>query len=250
MAFRYSASSRAVAAMAAALGKSGWADMHLIGTLKVIATPEALAAVASWEASQHDWLYNPHSLTLWGMIMQQLFKLPLVLEPQPEGGYTITCPLLPGLVTEADTLEEVMPHITDALRALVEGYEDLGRPLPAVLQSLAPDSPFLIEAAIQLEIGWDTGKSLENYESSVAANFLIAAVESHRKWHHPDKGVITSIPDWGSKDLKQGTLRQIIRDLGLDWDDFTNAWRCTGIELRKKFHETRNLIRFRVVIYA
>jgi antitoxin HicB len=85
--------------------------------------------------------------------MQQLFKLPLVLEPQPEGGYTITCPLLPGLITEADTLEEVMPHVADALSALIEAYEDLGRPLPAVLQLLAPDSPFLIETAIQVEIG-------------------------------------------------------------------------------------------------
>jgi antitoxin HicB len=86
------------------------------------------------------------------MIMQQLFKLPIVLDPQPEGGYTITCPLLPGLITEADTLDEVMPHVTDALRALIEGYEDLGRSLPAVLQSLAPDSPFLMDTAIQLEM--------------------------------------------------------------------------------------------------
>jgi mRNA interferase HicA len=46
---------------------------------------------------------------------------------------------------------------------------------------------------------------------------------SHRKWHHPNKGVITSIPDWGNKDLKPGTLRQIIRDPGLDWDEFTKS---------------------------
>lgn len=26
--------------------------------------------------------------------MQQMYKLPLVLDPQPEGGWTITCPLL------------------------------------------------------------------------------------------------------------------------------------------------------------
>ena len=30
--------------------------------------------------------------------MQNIYKLPLVLEPQPEGGYTITCPLLPNLI--------------------------------------------------------------------------------------------------------------------------------------------------------
>ena len=47
--------------------------------------------------------------------MEPIYKLPLVLEPQPEGGYTITCPLLPNLVTEADTLEEVIPHVAVAL---------------------------------------------------------------------------------------------------------------------------------------
>src|SRR5436853_508640 len=56
--------------------------------------------------------------------MQQLYKLPLMVEPQPEGGYTISCPLLPGLNTEADTLDEVVPNVTDALKAIVELYEE------------------------------------------------------------------------------------------------------------------------------
>ena len=64
--------------------------------------------------------------------MEQIYKLPLVLEPQPEGGYTITCPLVPELVTEADTLDEVHSHVADAWAALIEAYEDLGRPLPGL----------------------------------------------------------------------------------------------------------------------
>jgi len=56
--------------------------------------------------------------------MQNIYRLPLVLEPQPEGGYTITCPLLPELITEADTFEEVLPNVSDALTAVVESYED------------------------------------------------------------------------------------------------------------------------------
>jgi antitoxin HicB len=32
-----------------------------------------------------------------------LYKVPLVLEPQPEGGYTVASPLLPELLTEGDT---------------------------------------------------------------------------------------------------------------------------------------------------
>ena len=71
--------------------------------------------------------------------MNNTYKLPLILEPQPEGGYTITCPLLPNLITEADTLEEVVPNISDALAALIETHEDLHKPLPAVLQPLTSE---------------------------------------------------------------------------------------------------------------
>jgi mRNA interferase HicA len=46
---------------------------------------------------------------------------------------------------------------------------------------------------------------------------------SHRKWHNPATGQIAPVPDWGSRDLKVGTLRQIIRQLGLDWEHFQQA---------------------------
>lgn len=66
--------------------------------------------------------------------MENIYKLPLILEPQPEGGYTITCSLLPNLITEADTLEEVIPNISDALSALIEAYQDLGKSFPDLAQ--------------------------------------------------------------------------------------------------------------------
>ena len=53
--------------------------------------------------------------------MDNIYKLPLVLSPQPEGGWAITCPILPGLITEADTLEEVYANVADALEAVIEG---------------------------------------------------------------------------------------------------------------------------------
>ncbi len=45
----------------------------------------------------------------------------------------VTCPLLPELLTEGDTVQEAMLHANDALEAVIEAYEDLGRPLPPVL---------------------------------------------------------------------------------------------------------------------
>jgi predicted RNA binding protein YcfA (HicA-like mRNA interferase family) len=35
-----------------------------------------------------------------------------------------------------------------------------------------------------------------------------------------DPIVVVAVPDWGSKDLKTGTLRGIVKDLGIDWEGF------------------------------
>jgi len=43
---------------------------------------------------------------------------------------------------------------------------------------------------------------------------------SHRKWHNPTNGKVTVAPDWGSKDLAPGTVRAVIRELGILRDDF------------------------------
>ncbi|BAY62120.1 hypothetical protein NIES22_21870 [Calothrix brevissima NIES-22] len=63
-----------------------------------------------------------------------LYKVPLLLTPQPEGGFTVTSPLLPELVTEGNTVEEALTNVKDALAAVVEAYEDLGRLLPINMQ--------------------------------------------------------------------------------------------------------------------
>lgn len=46
---------------------------------------------------------------------------------------------------------------------------------------------------------------------------------SHRVWHNPLNGRIAPLPDWGGKDLKLGTLRAVVKQLGLEWEDFTQA---------------------------
>lgn len=80
--------------------------------------------------------------------MGAVYKLPLVLERQPEGGYTVTSPVLPELITEGDTVEETLSNVADALAAVLEAYADLGRPLPPVLQKVAPDAPIWFETAV------------------------------------------------------------------------------------------------------
>jgi predicted RNA binding protein YcfA (HicA-like mRNA interferase family) len=43
---------------------------------------------------------------------------------------------------------------------------------------------------------------------------------SHTFWRNPATNMITVIPDHGRKDLALGTVRAIIRQLGLSRDDF------------------------------
>lgn len=39
---------------------------------------------------------------------------------------------------------------------------------------------------------------------------------SHRKWFNPDTGKGTTIPDWGQKDLKAGTISAVLKQLGIN----------------------------------
>ena len=77
-------------------------------------------------------------------------KIPLVLEPQPEGGYTVTSPLLPELITEGDTLAEALANVEDALGAVVEIYRDRGRPLPSSLYPEDANGPLSVATIVSV----------------------------------------------------------------------------------------------------
>jgi len=75
-------------------------------------------------------------------------KIPLVLAPQPEGGYTVTSPLLPELHTEGDTADEAVANVQDAVAAVIELYEELGRPLPQSAVVTAASGPVWFETLV------------------------------------------------------------------------------------------------------
>ena len=49
-----------------------------------------------------------------------------VFEPAPEGGYVVTVPALPGLVTEGDTMEQAREMVKDAIRRYIESLAKHG----------------------------------------------------------------------------------------------------------------------------
>lgn len=58
------------------------------------------------------------------------YSFTVLFEPAEEGGYVATCPALPGLVTQGETLEEARAMAADAIRGYIESLQKDGLPIP------------------------------------------------------------------------------------------------------------------------
>jgi antitoxin HicB len=63
-----------------------------------------------------------------------------VFRPEPEGGYTVTCPALPGLVTYGETLAEARAMAAEAIEAYLESLLKDGEPSLPLSDASAPMS--------------------------------------------------------------------------------------------------------------
>ena len=59
------------------------------------------------------------------------YSYTVLFEPAEEGGFVVTCPALPGLVTEGETLEEARAMAQDAIRAYIESLRKDHLPIPS-----------------------------------------------------------------------------------------------------------------------
>ncbi|HXJ96644.1 MAG TPA: type II toxin-antitoxin system HicB family antitoxin [Terriglobia bacterium] len=66
----------------------------------------------------------------WYNPAMKVLNYTVVMTPDETGGYVVTCPSLPGLVTEGDTLEEARAMAADAILCYLEGLDKAGLPAP------------------------------------------------------------------------------------------------------------------------
>lgn len=62
--------------------------------------------------------------------MDQMRRFAVLLDPQAEGGFTVTVPALPEVVTEGDTEAEALAMAEEAIRLVLEDMIARGEPLP------------------------------------------------------------------------------------------------------------------------
>jgi predicted RNase H-like HicB family nuclease len=58
---------------------------------------------------------------------QRIYNFTVLFTPAEEGGFVVTCPALPGVVTEGDTIEEAR---ADAIKGYIESLRLNGLPIP------------------------------------------------------------------------------------------------------------------------
>lgn len=58
------------------------------------------------------------------------YSFTILIEPNYPNGYLVTCPALPGLVTEGDTLDEAFAMAKDAIGGYLESLIKHGELIP------------------------------------------------------------------------------------------------------------------------
>jgi predicted RNase H-like HicB family nuclease len=62
--------------------------------------------------------------------MQHVF--PVVLVPQPEGGFFVECPSLPGCYSQGETFEESLSNIREAIELTLQDLAESGESPPDI----------------------------------------------------------------------------------------------------------------------
>ncbi|MDP2103336.1 MAG: type II toxin-antitoxin system HicB family antitoxin [Candidatus Gracilibacteria bacterium] len=66
-----------------------------------------------------------------------MFTYSIKIEPQIEGGFTVTVPSLPGCISEGETLEEAVENIKDAIKGYLIVMRKHNREIPLEMDNFS-----------------------------------------------------------------------------------------------------------------
>lgn len=67
--------------------------------------------------------------------MEKAFKYNIIFKPEPEGGFTVVVPSLPGCVTYGETLEEARKMAIDAIKGYIASLRKHKESIPTDKES-------------------------------------------------------------------------------------------------------------------
>ena len=75
--------------------------------------------------------------------MASRYSFRIMLRPEPEGGYTVIVPSLPGCITYGDSVDKAVSMAEDAIRAYLESMKKHGEEIV--------DDSMTLESVLNLE---------------------------------------------------------------------------------------------------
>ncbi len=84
-----------------------------------------------------------------GKKTKKVLRYNAVFEPCEEGGFVVTVPKLPGVVTEGDTFEEAVENVKDAVKGYLQVLVEANETIPD------PDDKTVTAT---VDIDWSEGK--------------------------------------------------------------------------------------------
>ncbi|MBI2155115.1 MAG: type II toxin-antitoxin system HicB family antitoxin [Candidatus Rokubacteria bacterium] len=73
-----------------------------------------------------------------------VYRYRVILEPEPEGGYAVWVPALPGCVSQGDTRDEALGNIREAIQCYIESALKHGEGVP--------DESTMTEATVEVAV--------------------------------------------------------------------------------------------------
>lgn len=59
-----------------------------------------------------------------------MYSYKILLHPEPEGGFTVTVPALPGCITYGEDVEAALVMAKEAIELYIEELKETGEPIP------------------------------------------------------------------------------------------------------------------------
>ena len=78
----------------------------------------------------------------------QTYQIEVSISRQEDGLWRAEAPVLPGCFVDAETLEEAIRDIQEAIRFFVASYRKHGDPLPPGLHAVASDAPHSLKLSV------------------------------------------------------------------------------------------------------
>lgn len=151
------------------------------------------------------------------------YKLTMVLRRESlDDAYTVRCLELPELITEGNTVDEGLGNAVDAFVSTLEIYEELAKELPAeiFLATSQTESP-----RFQTKTPDPEGNDSDLWFEATVPTPAVSPREgegSHRKWINSQSNKAAILPFYKNREFTAWTVRDIVEQLGLDWDDFNS----------------------------